>query len=359
MMKRILKIIAAVLIFVLAFIAVQRILMPKYLTEAQDGRLIAEYYDSAKNHDVVFVGDCEVYESFSPVTLWQEYGISSYVRGSPQQLIWQSYYLMEETLRYEKPKAFVFNVFSMKYGEPQNEAYNRLTLDGMKWSQSKIDSIKASMTEDEDFITYVFPLLRYHDRWSELKGEDFKYAFKDVPQLSINGYLMRVDVDGIEKLSDPGLYLKDYSFEQVCWDYLDKMRTLCEENGVELILMKAPTGTAKWYWYDQWDEQIRAYAEKHGLAYYNFLQVTDEIGLDYMTDTYDRGAHLNLSGAEKLSRYFGKILATDHGIAGHKGDNTYESIWADLTDKYNRIKANQEKMLAENGKLSGFTGLDE
>ena len=28
-------------------------------------------------------------------------------------------------------------------------------------------------------------------------------------------------------------------------------------------------------------------------------------------------------------------------------------------DKYNRIKANQEKMLAENGKLSGFTGLDE
>lgn len=359
MIKRILKITAVLLALVLALFAVQRILMPKYLTEAQDGRLIAEYYDSAKNHDVVFVGDCEVYESFSPVTLWQEYGISSYVRGSPQQLIWQSYYLMEETLRYETPDAFVFNVFSMKYGEPQNEAYNRLTLDGMKWSQSKIDSIYASMTEDEEFITYVFPLLRYHDRWSELKAEDFEYAFKDVPQLSINGYLMRVDVDGINQLSGPGYYLKDYSFADVCWEYLDKMRTLCEENGVELILMKAPTGTAKWYWYDQWDQQIREYAEAHGLKYYNFLQVTDEIGLDYTQDTYDQGAHLNLTGAEKLSRYFGKILSTNHGIDGHKGDSTYESIWADLTEKYNRIKANQEKMLAENGKLTGFTGLDE
>ena len=144
MTKRILKITAAVLVTLLVLFALQRVLTPKYVSEAQDGRLIAEYYSSAKNHDVVFIGDCEVYENISPVTLWEEYGISSYVRGSPQQLIWHSYYLMEETLKYEKPDAFVFNVLSMKYGEPQSEAYNRLALDGMKWSQSKIDSIKAS-----------------------------------------------------------------------------------------------------------------------------------------------------------------------------------------------------------------------
>ena len=144
MLKRILKITAFVLIFALAFLAVQRILMPKYVSEAVDGRLIAEYYDSSKNHDIVFVGDCEVYENISPITLWEDYGIASYIRGSPQQLIWHSYYLMEETLRYEKPEAFVFNVLSMKYGEPQSEAYNRLALDGMRWSASKVDAINAS-----------------------------------------------------------------------------------------------------------------------------------------------------------------------------------------------------------------------
>lgn len=357
MIKRILKITAAVLALVLTLFGLQRILMPKYVSEAQDGRLIAEYYDSAQNHDVVFVGDCEVYENISPVTLWEEYGISSYVRGSPQQLIWHSYYLMEETLKYEKPEAFVFNVLSMKYGEPQSEAYNRLALDGMKWSSSKVGAINASMTDEEEFITYLFPLLRFHSRWSELKGEDFQYAFQDVPQLSINGYLMRIDVDGIEELRK-GQELNDYTIAEVCWEYLDKMRVLCEENGVELILMKAPTNTPQWYWYDQWDQQIRDYAEQYDLRYYNFLENTEEIGIDYMTDTYDKGGHLNLSGAEKLSVYFGKILAEELDLTGHKGEEEYEEIWSVLTSQYEQIRQTQERLLEQNGKLTGFTGLE-
>lgn len=357
MIKRMIKIIAALLVMVLVLFTLQRILMPKYVSEALDGRLVAEYYDSAQNHDVVFVGDCEVYENISPVKLWQDYGISSYVRGSPQQLIWHSYYLMEETLRYETPKAFVFNVLSMKYGQPQNEAYNRLALDGMKWSQSKVNSINASMTEEEDFLSYVFPLLRFHARWSELQAEDFEYAFKKVPQLSINGYLMRVDVDGIDQLRK-GQELSDYTIADVCWEYLDKMRTLCQENGVELILMKAPTNTPKCYWYNQWDVQVKAYAEKHGLRYYNFLENIDEIGLDYNTDTYDQGFHLNLSGAEKLSTYFGKILVEELELTSHHGDATYEPVWTELTRQYNRIKEIQENLLKENGKLTGFTGLE-
>ena len=357
MKKKILIITAIGLCLVLALGLAQRILMPKYVSEAQDGRLIAEYYDSAKNHDVVFVGDCEVYENISPVTLWEEYGISSYVRGSPQQLIWHSYYLMEETLKYEKPKAFVFNVLSMKYGEPQSEAYNRLALDGMKWSGSKADSIRASMTEEEDFLSYVFPLLRFHSRWGELTAEDFTYAFKEVPQLSINGYLMRIDVKGIKNLREG--FASDYQpISDVCWEYLDKMRTLCEENGVELILMKAPTGTAKWWWYDEWDAQVAEYAEKYDLQYYNFLNNVEEIGIDFMTDTYDQGGHLNLSGAEKLSRYFGQILVDELSLDSHKGEAEYDEIWDTLCQQYDQVKATQEKLIAENGKLTGFTGIE-
>ena len=357
MMKKIIAITATVLALVLVLGVLQRILMPKYVSEAQDGRLIAEYYSSDKNHDVVFVGDCEVYENISPVTLWQDYGISSYVRGSPQQLIWHSYYLMEETLKYETPKAFVFNVLSMKYGEPQNEAYNRLALDGMKWSKAKAGSVSAAMTEEEEYITYLFPLLRFHSRWSELKAEDFKYAFKKVPQLSINGYLMRIDVDGIETLR-PGQAGKDAPISEICWEYLDKMRALCQDNGVELILMKAPTNTPQWFWYDSWDQAVEEYARTHGLRYYNFLDNVEEIGIDYTTDTYDQGGHLNLSGAEKLSRYFGNILTQELELTDHRGDSAYDKTWETLTSQYEQIRKTQEKLLEENGKLTGFTGLE-
>ena len=60
---------------VLALYFAQALLMPKYMSNVKEGALIAEYYKAPKNNDVIFIGDCEVYENISPVTLWQEYGI--------------------------------------------------------------------------------------------------------------------------------------------------------------------------------------------------------------------------------------------------------------------------------------------
>ena len=152
----------------------QALVQPKYMSVSPEGALIAEYYrEQNPQHDVLFIGDCEVYESFTPPTLWEEYGITSYIRGSAQQLAWHSYYLLEDTLCYETPKVVVYNVLALKYGEPQDEAYNRLNLDGMKWSTSKVNAIRASMTEGESFASYVFPLLRFHSRWKEIGAEDF------------------------------------------------------------------------------------------------------------------------------------------------------------------------------------------
>ncbi len=324
----------------------QALLMPKYMTDLEEGALIAEYYNNAGNNDVVFIGDCEVYENFSPITMWEEYGITSYIRGSAQQLIWQSYYLMEETFRYETPKVMVFNVLSMKYDTPastgrssQREAYNRMTLDGMRWSKSKWDAIQASMTDEErekeaEWM-YLFPLLRYHDRWSDLTFEDFKYLFyRD--ELSDNGYLMQVGVKPLEG-EHMEMPLADYTLAPNCYEYLDKMRTLCEQNGTQLVLIKAPSLSPVWW--DQWDTQIKEYAAKHDLLYINFLDHQEEIGIDWTTDTYDTGLHLNVYGAEKLSRYFGKILAEECGVQDHRQDAELSTLWTEKCETYHKRKA--------------------
>ena len=117
----------------------------------------------------------------------------------------------------------VFNVLSMKYNEPQNEAYNRLTLDGMKWSSSKVNAIKASMTEEESFLSYVFPLLRYHSRWSELTGEDFEYMFKGKRSFH-QGYLMRVDVRPVTSYPSKKP-LPDYQFGATAYEYQVDLNT--------------------------------------------------------------------------------------------------------------------------------------
>ena len=321
---------AAVILLCLAFL--QKLLMPKYMTDYIEGSLIAAYYGEEKDHDVVFIGDCEVYENFSPKILWEEFGINSTIRGSAQQLIWQSYYLLEDTLRYEVPEVIIFNVLAMQYNEPQREAYNRMTLDGMAWSPAKIRSILASMTEEEHFLDYIFPLLRYHSRWSELKTEDLTYLFKS-ESVSHNGYLMRVDVRGAESVPE-GRVLPDYRFGENAWTYLDKMTELCKEKGIELILIKAPSLYPTWY--DQWDEQIVSYAEEHGLTYINFLNLIDEAGLDFSTDTYDAGLHLNIEGAEKISRCLGKILREQIDLEDRRSDEHLSALWLEKIAAYER-----------------------
>lgn len=341
-----------ILISILLFILAGKLLEPKYMSGVLEGAMISEYYDDPTDHNVVFIGDCELYENISPVYLWENFGINSYVRGSAQQLIWQSYYLAEDTIKREHPDVIVFNVLSMKYNEPQSEAYNRMSIDGMRWSTSKINNIKASMTEDENFIEYVFPILRYHSRWSDLSSEDFKYLFKR-DKVSFNGYYLRVDVKPAENVPE-GKPLADYQFGDNAYTYLDKLTKLCKDNDVELVLVKAPTLYP--YWYPEWDEQIADYAAKNNLTYINFLEHQDEMGLDWSLDTYDGGLHLNLAGAEKMSQYFGEILSEQLQVPNRRGEKELEDYWKGVIKRYNAEIGRQNNSLKMYGNVHGPEG---
>ncbi|MDF2485096.1 MAG: putative rane protein [Herbinix sp.] len=350
MNKKVIINIAAVLLALLVLALLQRVFMPKYISSIHEGNLIEEYYDEVKKHDVIFIGDCEVFSNVSPITLWNQYGIPSYIRGSAQQLVWQSYYLLEEVLTYETPKVVVFNVLAMKYNEPQKEAYNRLSLDGMKLSMSKLRAIDASMLQEEALITYLFPLLRYHSRWKELTGEDVKYMFhKDT--LSHNGFLMRVDTKPVTVVPT-GKKLADYRFGENSYDYLDRMTKLCKDKGIELLLIKSPSVYP--YWYEEWDEQMVQYAKENELTYINFLDYTQEMGIDYNADTYDGGLHMNLAGAEKFTKYLGQLLTEKFQLQDRRGEQELATIWQEKSEFYYSMKEDQDRELKEYGYLKSY-----
>ena len=339
--RKALRIVLSVLIIVLSLFFLQRLLVPKYVDDIIEGAFIKEFYgEENKDFNLIFLGDCEVYENFAPQILWDEYGISSYIRGSADQYIWQSYYLLEDTLLYTKPEAVVFNVLSMKFNESQSEAYNRMSLEGMEWSGVKVKAILASMKEDEHFLDYVFPILRYHSRWSELNSGDIQYMF-DTKRVSNNGYYMRVDTRPAKDVPQ-GRPLNNYDFGDNAWKYLDMMRELCEKEDIELILIKAPSLYP--YWYEEYEKQIDDYAEKYGLSYYNFLELGEETKIDYNTDTYDGGLHMNLKGAEKLTRYFGNILSQDIGLKNLRGDSELEKVWDENREEFESDKEAQYKL---------------
>ena len=224
-------------------------------------------------------------------------------------------------------------LFRSRYSEPVSEPYNRLTIDQMRWSSSKAGIILASATEEERFLSYVFPILRYHSRFDKLTREDFCYFFR-VKDNTFNGFQLHTEVVPAGPLPAKRI-LSDYRFGDICYEYLDRLRLLCEENGTKLVLVKAPSLYP--YWYEEYDGQIREYAAQYGLSYYNFAEQTEEIGLDFSEDTYDGGYHLNLSGAVKLSRYFGKILAKEHGLPDHRQDIEIAPAYNKKLQEYDKI----------------------
>jgi hypothetical protein len=153
---------------------------------------------------------------------------------------------------------------------------------------------------------------------------------------------MQTGIAPMTEESEEGRGLIDYTLPATAMEYLDKMRMLCEEKGAELILIKAPTNSWGYWWYDEWDTQIAEYAEKNSLAYYNFIPLCDEIGIDWSTDTYDEGVHLNVYGAEKLTEYFGRILSEKHGIDDRRDDSALSKAWEQSVTEYNKMKKDKE-----------------
>ena len=348
-MKKIIVLIAGIVSFALLFAAVQRLLMPKYQTGTVEGAMIGEYYGAKEPHDVIFLGDCEVYENFSPVTMYQDYGISSYIRGSAEQYIWQSYYILRDSLRQEKPKVVVLSVHSLQFDQPRTEEYNRMTLDGMKWSSDKVEAIKASMMKDEHFIDYVFPILRYHYRWSELGSDDIDHFFT-TDKVSHNGYYMRCDTRPFAGFP-PKPPLANYTLGSNAMDYLSRIEKLCRDNGIELVLIKAPIEYP--FWYEEWDEQIQAFADEHGVPYINFTG-NEDIGIDMQTDTYDAGLHLNILGAEKLAHYFGGWLEENYELTDYRQDPECSAAWDSIIRDYEEMRALQEEEIRQYGHLVSF-----
>ena len=326
----------ALLLAALLIWGLGRLVRPKYASGITlEGSMVENWYSHRKeDHQVLFIGDCEVYESFSPVTLFDEYGATSYIRGSAQQLMWQSYYLLKETLKDQTPQAVVLSVCSLRYAEPQNEAYNRRTLDGMRLSREKFEAVRASLMEGENELSYYVPLLRYHDRLFELTEEDARYLFKG-PELTYNGYLMRTERVPYTRLPSAPV-LQETGFGEKPVEYLDRIVALCKEKGIELLLVKSPCLYPAWY--EDWDAWLAEYAEKNGVTYINTIPLMEEMGIDLATDTYDGGIHLNVFGAEKYTRWLGAYLKEKGWIEDQRDDLLTASRYSDLKWRYEQEK---------------------
>lgn len=324
-------------------LAVTGVLVPKFLygtTWATTSTYTGFYELPEDSADVLLLGSSHMASGISPQKLYDEYGITSYNLGCERQNLITSYYWLLEALRFQSPKAVVLDtyfLFRYEEGDPDNlsEPYVRKALDHMRWSSVKREAIDtfAALDEDESVLSYYFPIIRYHSRWTEASEEDFTFSEME-DQDRLLGFAPLTDVSYLNRYEPyeiSGSVVAAGTVE-VMAEYLERIRALCEERGISLILIKTPSITEN----AERHQAVSDYADEHGLLYLDFNEagLYDQISYDFSRDNAD-DEHSNIEGAEKMTSCVGKILSEQYGIEGKTDEN-----WEQCRAAYAHVKKN-------------------
>lgn len=306
--KRIVKVIIFTSIFAIIFLVLSQIFKHKLLSIPWNTTIKVNglYNEEKDTYEVMFGGTSHMYCSIIPTQLEDETGIKGYTFTTSQQPVWITYYYIKEFMKYQSPRLIVLDVREMALEEEYAaEGTNRTALDNLRISVDKFEIIKVSVPKEER-ASFYFPLIKYHTRWKELKKTDFDFDYLKQTD-SERGYVrLKNTANDIE----PMKHIEENQMSEIpekSLEYLNKIIDLTKKEGIELLLIKSPSNPNK-------EEQllynsIGAYAEKKGIEFINFNLLYEEIGLDIKTDFYDKG-HLNETGANKFTSYFGKIIGS-------------------------------------------------
>ena len=263
--------------------------------------------------DVLFLGDSEAYSGFVPLELWQNTGIASFVCASVDQKPYETLEFLKTALRQQSPKAVVLetNVLYRVY--------------------SRMDLVEPTAQK-------LFPVLRYHDRWKSLSPRDlsapeYTGAYPD------RGYHLLTAADPLEDLTGYMAPMEEWEpLSKANRSSLQDLYNLCKENDIQLILYSIPSPAN---WTVRRHNTMEDLSRELGIPYLdgNLL----DLGIDWQTDTYDRGDHLNYWGAVKVTRDLGRWFQENLPLPDHRGEAAYGAWDRDLATLPERIAAKQQE----------------
>lgn len=261
--------------------------------------------ESPRTLDVLLLGDSLSYCSFSPMQLWNQYGISSYSGTQSAQNIQESYYMLKSALKTQQPKVVVL--------ETNTIFRERKGLSGLS------DTLTT-------MVNYYCPAISYHDIWKTY------FSNKRFAHLDYKGFVLR---DLIAPYSGGEYMHKTNGLATIssnCEYYLDQIQNLCERNNIDLMLVSAPSPMN--YNYEK-HNALKSLASQKKLPYIDLNIQVDTMKIDWKHDSLDNGDHLNLRGAEKTTAFLGKKLNSMYDFSDHRHEKNYE-LWNAQAKEYKK-----------------------
>ena len=337
-MKKLIRCVAFFIIGFLIFQVLTYVFVPKWNSKIDPATpRFKEFYRQEKNSiDVLAVGASDVGRGYSPVKVWKEYGITSFNLGTSNQTFSLAYYLIDEAIKYQKPKVIVLDMDALFVEKDAPEGEYRKLFDNLKLDNVKIQAINDEKVRAGDKLPYIFPLLRFHSRYSELEEKDFKTKSlnEKYKELSFMGMAMSEE---IKPYVDAKQYMEDKGETEKVSDenlyYTEKIIDLCKKNDIQLLWDELPSATS--WSYARYEKTLEL-AKKYNIEFidYNLADMMYNLNFNWMTDTADGGNHLNVQGAEKISNHIGKILSEKYNCKDYRKDIEKAKVWNEVVQRY-------------------------
>ena len=107
------KAVVFILVILGLLFALSPVFMPKTNKDLRDSSANGILAEPAGTIDVIIVGDSEAYCTFIPLQMWNDYGITSYVCGTPKQTLDYSEDFLRKAFKSQKPKVVVLETNSV------------------------------------------------------------------------------------------------------------------------------------------------------------------------------------------------------------------------------------------------------
>lgn len=300
----------------------------RFLDKTDVDEKYSQFFAAETNFDVIFMGTSHTYNTILPQELWHRHGIASYNWGQSNCTVPIDYYVLQMLCGYTDPQLVVIDLYGLaEYADIGNGKYRtdardqqRVQFDAFPLSRLKIRAVADIFDDYENRWDFLFPLAIYHNRWTEIRKDNF--SPRDIPQKGAAFVLGILETDYTEP-EDGTPYPLDFPG----MDYLEKIIAFCREREIQMLFTYLPfvaeegcADTAA-----AWEVWFR---DKPDCRYLNMLQ----LGLvDYRTDVYTDASHLNYIGAAAVTDWLGGYLAEQYPFLVRQEDPAYAHWNADYT----------------------------
>lgn len=274
---------------------------------------VTDFYKE-KEWDVLFFGTSECYCTFDPM-VFDEYQLKTYNRGRQQQPMNYTYYYVKDALAASEVDVVVLETYGLTFWEGAemftDAGVRDSSLNDMRYSLVKYEAIWDCVPEEQR-MGYLFPLDKYHSNWEKLNFSSLSAFWNGITERyyteeSERGFFGWEGAKAFSYMSETGVNSEVrrelYDFNE---EYLNLIYEECQKNDVELVLVRAPLPCDAYI--VELMNTVEDWAKERNVTFINYMKMTEELGMDWESDSLDGGTHLNVNGAQKVSRHLAEYL---------------------------------------------------